>query len=163
MFKVEWNIEGLESLLKKFEAIDYDIKRKGGRAALRKAANVIVKAAQANAMKIDDPNTAETIYRNITTRWNGRLFKSTGDLGFRIGVAGGAQGFAAASGELKGKGKENPGGDTWYWRHIEFGTQNISARPFMRPALADNVTTAEQAFVNEYTKAIDRAIKRAGR
>jgi len=158
----KWELTGLEALLKKFNAIDYDIKRKGGRAALRKAANVVVKAAKANAMKLDDPDTAEAIYRNITTRWNGRLFKSRGDLGFRVGVMGGAKGFAAKSGEFQGKGKENPGGDTWYWRHLEFGTQTIAARPFMRPALADNVTTATEAFIAEYTKAIDRALKRVG-
>lgn len=161
MDNFKWELTGIEALLEKFEAIDYDLKRKGGRVALRKAANVIVRAAKANAMKLDDPNTAESIYRNITARWNGRRFKSTGDLGFRVGVMGGARGYAKASGELQGKGKENPGGDTWYWRHLEFGTRNMAATPFMRPALVDNVTTATDAFINEYTKAIDRALARA--
>jgi HK97 gp10 family phage protein len=159
----EFKIEGLEPLLKKFESIDYDIKRKGGRAALRKAANVIVKAAQSNAMKIDDPATASAIYRNITMRWNGRLFKKSGSLGFRVGVLGGAKAPDIASGEFKGKGKAKPGGVTFHWRFIEFGTQNIAARPFMRPALADNTLKAEQVFIAEYSKAIDRAIKRARR
>ena len=57
--------------------------------------------------------------------------------------------------------KTNPGGDTFYWRFIEFGTQKIGARPIMRPALTDNVTTATTEFVTHFSKALDRAIARA--
>lgn len=39
--EVEFSITGLDSLLGKFEAISYDVKRKGGRSALRKAAQLI--------------------------------------------------------------------------------------------------------------------------
>lgn len=159
---VSFKITGLDSLLGKLENLKYETKKKGGRSALRKAAQLVRDAAKQNAQALDDPNSPERISENIVERWNGRLNKRTGDLGFRIGVLGGARDYSAY-GEIKtGKNsKANPGGDTFYWRFLEFGTQSIPARPFMRPALATNIQAATDKFVTEYEKVIDRAIKRS--
>ena len=172
----DFKIDGIDALAAKFSAVSYDIQRKGGRAALRKAAKVVEDAARAGALRIDDQQTAEQIARNVTLRWNGRLFKRTGDLGFRVGVLGGARAPQSAKsdrrrarsgtrslaelGEIPGRGKGNPGGDTWYWRLVEFGTSKVGAKPFLRPALEQNVAAVTSTFVREYTKAIDRAVKR---
>lgn len=69
----EFSITGLESLLGKLDGLSFDIRRKGGRGALRKAAMVVVAAAKAGAEKIDDPGTGRSISDNIALRWNGRL------------------------------------------------------------------------------------------
>lgn len=151
---VDYKITGLDSVIGKMKALSNDVKYKGGRAALRAAARVVVKAAKENAQGVDDPETVESITKNIVERWDGNLFKRTGDLGFRVGVLGGAA-------ETKSQKKSYPGGDTWYWRFKEFGTSRIPATPFMRPALADNVDQAITAFVFAYEKSIDRVIKRA--
>lgn len=159
---IELQLTGLDALKKNMAAVTDDLRRKGGRFALRKASEIVVAAARANAAGVDDPATPESIAANITARWNGRMFRRTGDLGFRVGVLGGARGHAAASGEVAGKGKNNPGGDTYYWRFLEFGTSNIEApaRPFLRSALSDNVQAATDTFIREYTKSLDRVIKR---
>lgn len=159
---VSFKITGLDTFLGKLESLKYETKKKGGRSALRKAAQLVRDAARQNAQTVDDPSTTENIAKNIVERWNGRLNKQTGDLGFRIGVLGGARDYSAY-GEIKTgkKSSQNPGGDTFYWRFLEFGTEKLAARPFMRPALASNVSTATDAFVTEYEKAIDRAIKRS--
>ncbi|MFA6204227.1 MAG: HK97-gp10 family putative phage morphogenesis protein [Gallionella sp.] len=155
-------IEGLDSLLGKLENLTYQTKKKGGRSALRKAAAYIRDIAKSNASRIDDPTTAEDISRNIVERWSGKLNKRTGNLGFRIGVLGGARDYSA-SGEIKtGKSASlNPGGDTFYWRFIEFGREGVAARPFMRPALSEHTNDATDVFVQAYEKVIDRAIKTA--
>lgn len=178
---VTFEIEGMEALLGKIREVQYDTRYKGGRAALRKAAQVVREAAKDGARRIDDPATAEAISQNIVERWNGRLFKRTQDLGFRVGVLGGARATLTARaaqksarrrsrngtrslgqlGEIEGRGKENPGGDTYYWRFVEFGTKRTRAQPFMRPALEGNIDQATNAFVTEYQKALDRAIRRA--
>ncbi|WP_448680014.1 HK97-gp10 family putative phage morphogenesis protein [Pseudomonas nicosulfuronedens] len=155
---VEFKIEGLDSLLGKLEEVSYDVKRKGGRYALRKAAEIVRASAQANAQRIDNPETAENISKNIASRWNGRLFKRTGDLGFRIGVLGGAR---IPKSKPKGTEPGGPGGDTRYWAFVEFGHETARANPFMRQALADNISEVTSTFVTEYEKAIDRAIRRA--
>lgn len=150
---VEFSLIGLDSLLGKLEAVSYDVKRKGGRAALRKAAQVIMAKAREGAERIDDKETGRAISDNIALRWNGRLFRSTGDLGFRIGVLHGAV--------LKNGGDLSQNAPTPHWRLLEFGTENMAAVPFMRPALADSINEATNTFITEYEKSVDRAIRRA--
>lgn len=170
---VEFKLEGLDSLIGKLEAVSYDLKRKGGRAALRKAAAAISAKVIESAKRVDDSGTAEDISKNISIRWNGRLFKASGNLGFRVGVLGGARQYGNTKENVRsGKAgktyktlgsKTNPGGDTWYWRFVEFGTSKVAARPFMRPALAESISQATSIFITEYEKAIDRALKRAAK
>jgi len=155
---VEFSITGLESLLGKLESVSFDVRRKGGRAALRKAAQVVADKAKEGAARIDDTATGRSIADNIVLRWNGRLFKRTGDLGFRIGVQHGA--VLAKKGETVDTTANSP---TPHWRLIEFGTEKMAAVPFMRPALADNISLVTNTFVTEYEKAIDRAIRRAAK
>ncbi|WP_223532059.1 HK97-gp10 family putative phage morphogenesis protein [Pseudomonas sp. BF-R-30] len=152
---VEFSILGLDSLTAKLESVIYDMKRKGGRSALRRAAAVIAENAKARAMLLDDAETGRSIADNIVLRWNGRLFKRTGDLGFRIGVKHGAV--------LKDGGELSANSPTPHWRLLEFGTQYMAADPFMRPALEESISEATNVFVTEYEKTIDRAIKRAAR
>lgn len=152
---VEFSILGLEGLLGKLATVSVDVRHKGGRAALRKAAQVVVQKAKEGAERIDDKATGRSISDNIALRWNGRLFKRTGDLGFRIGVLHGAV--------LKDGGDLSSNAPTPHWRLIEFGTEKMPAAPFMRPALADSINEVTNTFVTEYEKAIDRAIRRAAK
>lgn len=152
---VDFSITGLDSLLRKLDSLSYDVRRKGGRAALRKAAQLVVQKAKEGAERIDDKETGRSIADNIALRWNGKLFKQTGDLGFRIGVLHGAV--------LKNGGDLSPNSPTPHWRLIEFGTEKMAAVPFMRPALANSISEATNTFVSEYEKAIDRAIRRAAK
>lgn len=181
------NVEGLEPLLARMDNLSFDLRKKGGRFAMRKAANVIREKARANAQQIDDPDSAESIAKNIVVRFSPKDFKRNGDIAFRVGVLGGARGHAAASGEVAGKGKNNPGGDTFHWRFIEFGRGPVTAKgngalanaqtgeffgkevgpapaqPFMRRALSENIQVATDEFINQYNKSLDRAIKRGKR
>lgn len=149
---------GVDELAKKLEGLKYDIAKKGGRFALRKAAQVIRNQARQNAQGVDDSETGRSIAKNITEKWNGRLNKQTGDLGFRIGVNQGAV--------LPKKGErpdESAGGPTPHWRLLEFGTEKMAARPFMVPAMEQSAQRTTDVFIAEYVKAIDRALKRTGK
>lgn len=168
--RIDYTMEGLPELLGKLDSVTQDIKYKGGRFALRRAAQVIRDQARDNAGKVDRPQTPTNIAANIVERWNGRLFKRTGALGFRVGALGGARQYAGTRENVRkgrvgeyyhvGGDKTNPGGDTFYWRFLEFGTSHSSAQPFMRPAM-DKGQEAVNVFINEYGKALDRAIKKA--
>lgn len=160
---VSLEIHGLEALTAKLDTVSHDMRYRGGRFAMRKAANLIRDRAKENASRLDDPETAANIAENIAVRFSPRVFRQRGELQFRIGVRGGAKGHAAASGEFKGAGKGNPGGDTYHWRFLEFGTQNMPAQPFLRRALAENVQAATNEFVSQYDRALDRALKRAAK
>lgn len=152
---VRFSLINVDSLLAKLDTVSQDVRRKGGRAALRKAAQLIANKAKEGAERLDDKATGRSISDNIALRWNGRLFKRSGSLGFRVGVMHGAV--------LKDGGDLSKNSPTPHWRLLEFGTERIAAAPFMRPALADNYGEATNLFVAEYKKAIDRAIRRAAR
>lgn len=152
-FDIKLTLSGLDSVIAKIQAVKYDMAKKGGRFALRKAAQVIRNAARENAQRVDDSETGRSIARNIAEKWNGRLNKSTGDLGFRVGVSGGAK-------IPKNNTDEGSGGPTPHWRLLEFGTEKMRARPFFVPAINANLQKTADVFVEQYDKALDRALKR---
>ena len=168
---VEVSLTGLDSLLGKMEAVSDVTRNKAGRFALRKAANLIRDRARSNAARVDDPLTKEAIYKNIVASFGSREFRRTGNLTFRVGVMGGARQYAQtkanvrkgrAGGTYKTAGdKGNPGGDTWYWRMLEYGTEHAAARPIIRPAMNSIDGPVINVFAEEMEKAIDRAIRQA--
>lgn len=153
---VQFSIIGLDSLLGKLGEVSHDVKRRGGRAALRKAAQLIRDAAKQNAERVDDAETGRKISTNIAERWNGRLFKRTGNLGFRVGVLTGSIRHMK-----KGNPDEGAGGPTPHAMLVELGTEKARAQPYLRPAMENNINAATDAFVREYEKALDRALARA--
>lgn len=168
---VEVSLTGLESLLGKMEAVSEVTRNKAGRFALRKAANIIRDRARSNASRVDDPLTKEAIHKNIVASFSSKQFRRTGDLAFRVGVMGGARQYANTKANVrKGRAgrtyktagdKGNPGGDTWYWRFLEFGTEHASAKPVLRPAMNGVDNAVISVFAEEMEKAIDRAIRQA--
>jgi HK97 gp10 family phage protein len=152
------NVEGLEPLLARMENLSFDLRKKGGRFAMRKAANLIRDKARENAKQLDDPTSAADISANVAVRFSPKDFKRHGNLVFRVGVLGGAGGRKSAE-QLSGL----PGQDTRHWRQQEFGNSRHPAQPFMRRALSENIQAATDEFINQYNKALDRAIKRGQR
>lgn len=145
-------ITGLKELKEKLKKVSDDMINKGGRSALRSAANVIRKEAQINAAKIDDPTTPERIADNLVVRWDRKNFRKTGNPSFKVGIMGGAK--------SDGKQKQGKGGDTFYWRFLEFGTENMAAKPFMRPAMDSQQQQAINKFVEAYKKQLDKVLKK---
>ncbi|WP_217629295.1 HK97-gp10 family putative phage morphogenesis protein [Halomonas taeanensis] len=70
---------------------------------------------------------------------------------------------SAGGAASKAKNAKNPGGDTYYWRFLEFGTEHMAAQPFMRPGMDESVAPATDEFVTQFDKAIVRAIRRANK
>ena len=197
---VEFNINGLEALLGTLKTVSHDIRYKGGRAALRRAAKLIESKAKEGALRIDSPETGNQIAKNISVRWSSRVFKRTGNLGFRVGVLGGARQYANTKANVRSGragqtyrtagSKSNPGGDTWYWRIVEFGRGPVSIKqrkkkkgarilanigtgeffgqsvpavapqPFLRPALENNIQAATDAFVRAYQKSLESLLRK---
>ncbi|MNN92971.1 hypothetical protein D3C81_2113340 [compost metagenome] len=54
----------------------------------------------------------------------------------------------------------NPGGDTWYWRMLEFGTSRMAARPFLRPVADQAGQKAVDTFARHFNQALDRALRK---
>lgn len=128
-------VEGLGEIDRKLRLLPQRVGINAMRRALRKGANVIRDAARANARTIDDPQTRENIEKNIVVAGGGRRReKQAGGPLMRVGVRGGARPTSGDNGA--------PGGNTTYWRMVEFGTSRSRAKPFMRNA----VVAADKAF-----------------
>lgn len=151
------SVKGLESVLKKMEEITVQVTKKAVRGASSKAMRIARDAARANARRLDDGRTPEKIFKNIVI--STKVYPQLGEVRSRVGVRGGARNYSAY-GEIQSKGKGNPGGDTWYWRLLEFGTVDFAAKPFMRPALTENLQKITQEFVSGLNDIIDKAAKK---
>ncbi|MFP6819780.1 HK97-gp10 family putative phage morphogenesis protein [Acinetobacter sp.] len=150
MADIQFDIQGLDQLKSKLERLNNPRKVKSMvRKALRQAANIVRDAARNNAKLIDDPETREKIWKNISVQ-AGRT-RNPSDIKIRVGVRGGAS-FS----------NPNPpnlsGGDTRHWRWVEFGSVNNPAVPFMRPALANNIQPVTDKFVQMLNDEIDKAL-----
>lgn len=160
-----FRIEGLDEALAKMRNMGPKLVKSGLKRAVRKGAVVVQKAAQANARQIDDPDTANSIPKNIAVQYSGPLSKKEKGVAYRVGVLGGAKKVYANNRTNRRKGivgqqTGGTGGSTWYWRFIELGTSKMRARPFMQPALANNVDKATNAIVSELGPALDRALEK---
>ena len=138
-----FRIEGLGPALAKLESLRDPKKVKASvRGAGTKAMRIVRDAARAKARTFDDPDTPKSIAKEIVTNYSAK--QSRGDqVVVRVGVRGGAKPT-----------KDNVG----YFRFKEFGTSQMAAEPFLRPALADNVQKVTDTFVAALEPAIDKQI-----
>lgn len=168
-------MNGIENLNKKLAGLKYEAQKRGGRAALRKAAQFVRNAARSNASALDDPGTSDVIAKNIVERWSNVYNKRTGNLMFRVGILGGVFGklqgdttgvygdkFTKAT-RKRGAHGSFPGGDTRHWGYLEFGTERAAARPFFQRALSENAQAATDVFIRSWSESIDRALAKAGK
>jgi HK97 gp10 family phage protein len=142
----DFKIEGLDKVLAKMQGLGPKLVKKGLRTAGTKAMRIVRDDARRVAKTFDDPESGSNIAKNIVTRYDARGSKRVGGAVTKVGVAGGAR---------PQKGRE----DTGHWRLIEFGTEHMRARPFMRPALENNVEQVTTIYVQALDVEIDKALK----
>lgn len=147
---VEVNIEGLESVQEKLKRLGNPrLMKNAARRSMRKAMAIVRDAAGANAKALDDPQTAEKIWKNIAIA-AGKT-RNPNEVVMRVGVRGGAS-FS----------NPNPpntsGGDTRHWRWLEFGSVHNPPVPFMRPALQNNIQAVTNSFAENFNKEIDKEL-----
>lgn len=136
----------LPDLIDRMKDLDSKVQRSISRRATAKGGRVIRDKVRANAQRLDDPKTSRSIAKNVHLRWNGKLAKQQGGAAYQIGIRGG--------GRSRQTNEQNPGGDTYYWRFLEFGTVKMAARPFFRPALAQTKQAALSTTINEALRLI---------
>lgn len=160
---VQFNLSGVDELRKRLRTLPKTIQGKPARIALRKSANLIVRQAKKNALELDDVTTPERIADNVTAIFSNRHLKRTGDLKFRIGVIGGATQYKDTR-ENRQQSRVgstyHTGGETWYWRFLEFGTERMAPKPFLRPAVNQRSEEAIALFGTELDKQITKIVSK---
>jgi HK97 gp10 family phage protein len=151
------DVKGLAEIERKLKLLPQRLGQNAMRRALRKGANVIRDAARINARAIDNPETREQIFKNVSVSGGGsRMERRMGGPMMRVGIRGGAR-------HRKGDGLDGlPGGNTTHWRWVEFGTSQVPARPFMRQAAASSASAAYQAVVAAAPAEIDKELRKLG-
>lgn len=147
---VEFNIEGLDEVQEKLKRLGNPrLMKNAARRSMRKAMSIVRDAARSGAKNIDDPQTAEKIWKNIAIA-AGKT-RNPNEVIMRVGVRGGAS-FS----------NPNPpntsGGDTRHFRWVEFGSANNPPTPFLRPALQNNIQAVTNSFAENFNKEIDKEL-----
>lgn len=143
----EFQIRGLDEVLRRMRGLAPELKRRAARSAATKAMRIVRDAARAMAAAFDDPQTASNIAKNIVTRYDSKASKREGGVVVKVGVQGGARWR-----------KSDPPESVTHWRYVELGTEDTAAQPFLRPALENNVSEVTDKFVAELDPAIDKAL-----
>lgn len=149
---VEFEIHGLEQLQSKLERLRNKKRVKNiARKAARQAMNIVRDAARNNAKAVDDPKSKDKIWKNIAVQ--AAKSRNPNEIKIRVGVKGGASFSNREVPKLSG-------GDTRHWRWLEFGSSNNIAKPFMRPALSNNLQAVTNKFVEVFNVELDKEIDR---
>jgi len=151
--EVSVRLQGLKAATDKMVGLAPKLRRSGLRKAARQAMNIVRDDAKARARALDDPDTAEKVWKNIITQESARQGRREGGVVMKVGVRGGA-----SSNQHSQDASGNPGGDTRHWRYLEFGTKHNPPAPFMRPAFSTNVNAVTERFVQVFGQEIDAAL-----
>ena len=151
---VEFNIEGLDEVQEKLKRLGNPrLMKNAARRSARKAMAIVRDAARSGAKNIDDPQTSEKIWKNIAIA-AGKT-KDPNVVVMRVGVRGGA---AQNANTDKAALSKLSGGITTYWRYLEFGSANMPATPFMRPALSNNISQVTNQFAASFNQEIEKEL-----
>lgn len=151
--EISVRLQGLKAATDKMVGLAPKLRRSGLRKAARQAMNIVRDDAKDRARGLDDPETAEKVWKNIITQESARQGRREGGVVMKVGVRGGA-----SSNQHSQDASGNPGGDTRHWRYLEFGTKHNPPAPFMRPAFSTNVNAVTERFVQVFGQEIDAAL-----
>lgn len=155
--RVTFQIKGLPLISQRLRNLPDVIRKQVAMGGVRAGAEEIAKVAEVNTKALDDPRTPNVIAKNVAVRFSPIRFRRTGDVMYRVGLLGGAATIpsGAEPGDADDRGG-NPGGATFYWRFLEFGTSRIAARSPMRKAMN---STRQAAFDTAATEMSRRLAK----
>lgn len=145
---VKFSLVGMDKISMRFHALTDNFRKKAAQSALGSAAGVIKRDAKRRALALDDPETGRVIADNITQRVRSRYNKRTGDIMISVGVN-------TAHGRIpSGNPDTGKGGSTPHWHLVEEGTEKMAARPYLRPAMNENINKVLDTFATKLEQKI---------
>ena len=147
---VDFKLEGFDEVKSKLDRLSNPKKvTTFARKAARRAMNIVRDAARTNAKAIDDPESAEKIWKNIAV--SAGKSRNSNEIIMRVGVRGGASFSNKVPPKLSG-------GDTRHWRFIEFPTLGSMGVPFMRTAFNSNIQNVTNKFADVFNTELDKEL-----
>lgn len=131
---VKFNLKGADELSAKFKALPEQMRRLVALPAAKDAMEIVLLDAKDRAARIDDPETANFIPANLAMIERKAIGEEVGAVVVSVGV------------RMRKRGQK--GGNTFYWWWVELGTERNRAKPFLRPALANNREALFKEFLS---------------
>lgn len=159
-------LHGLKGLLDTLRGLPDDVRGKPLRTGMRKAGNIIRDEARNRVAKRSGFLAGEIVVRRANAKNRRRAGVGTDGEYFTVGVRVGRK--AKYSNTKRNQRMRRVGkvyettGWAHYWRHLEFGTKKMAAKPFLTPSAEARGPEAAQAIINGTWIAITRALKRKG-
>lgn len=163
----EIKIEGLDEVIKAMLALPDAIVKNGAAYAMRKGANVIAKEAKARAPVLKsatDARVSGLTRQKIAVRKRKKRGPGIA-LAYSVGVLGGASLKNKSTKKTRKAGTVGQDADLKtrpaYWRFLEFGTEKLAAKPFLRPAFDAKAEEAVKAIADGFRTGLTRAVTKA--
>lgn len=131
---VRFNLKGADELSARFKGLAEEMRRKVVLPAAKDAMDIVLLDAKDRAARIDDPETANFIPANLAMIERKAIGEEVGAVVVSVGV------------RMRKRGQK--GGNTFYWWWVELGTEKNRAKPFLRPALANNREALFKEFLS---------------
>lgn len=151
----QFRLNGADQLLRRLKTLPDKLQQKIGRKSARKAMAIVRTAARENAKRIDDPETAERIHKNVYLQQSRRGSKRIGGVLMKVGILGGARTPMGRDVNAEAQ----PGGDTRHWRFVELGQENAPPQPFLRPALEQNAGRVVETLIAGINSDLDEVVR----
>lgn len=131
---VRFNLKGADELSARFKGLTEEMRRKVVLPAAKDAMDIVLLDAKDRAARIDDPETSNFIPANLAMIERKAIGEEVGAVVISVGV------------RMRKRGQK--GGNTFYWWWVELGTEKNRAKPFLRPALANNREALFKEFLS---------------
>ncbi|WP_110951372.1 HK97-gp10 family putative phage morphogenesis protein [Pseudomonas bohemica] len=131
---VDYKLTGADELSARFRSLTEEMRRKVVTPAARDAMEIVLADAKDRAARIDDPETANFIPKNLAIVERKAIGVEVGAVVMSVGV--------------RKRSRGQGGGNTFYWWWVELGTEKNRAKPFLRPALANNREALFKEFLS---------------
>lgn len=131
---VEYKLTGADELSATFRGLAEEMRLKVVTPAAKDAMEIVLADAKSRASRIDDPETSNYIPKNLAIVERKAIGVEVGAVVMSVGV--------------RKRSRGQGGGNTFYWWWVELGTEKNRAKPFLRPALANNREALFKEFLS---------------
>lgn len=159
-------IKGLEGLLQSLRGLPKAVQGKPLQAGMRKGGNLIRDEARRRVVRATGFLATQIVVRRANAKNRARAGVGQGGEYYTVGVRTGRRRKYANTKRNRRKGRTGKAyeesGWAYYWRHLEFGTKRMAAKPFLTPAGEAKGPEAAQVVIDTTWKAIDKYTKETG-
>lgn len=159
-------VRGLPGLLASLRELPKEVRGKPLQAGMRKGGNIIRDEARQRVPRASGFLATQIVVRRANAKNRRRAGVGTDGEYYTVGVRTGKRVKYAntkRNRRMRRAGKlYEQSGWGYYWRHVEFGTKKMAAKPFLTPAAEARGPQAAQVIIDGALAAMDKLMKARG-